>query len=73
MSIKPLIELITSPSGDWEVLQVNLGEDFIREGHRLSNEDWIHLLKELGYPISKKCLSDENMEYGDYNVEGIDG
>jgi len=32
--IKPLIELITSPSSDWEVLQVNLGEDFIREGHR---------------------------------------
>jgi len=30
--IKPLIELITSPSGDWEVLQVNLGEDFVREG-----------------------------------------
>ena len=70
--IKPLIELITCKSGDWEVLQVNLGEDFIREGHRISNEDWIRLLKELGYPVSKKCLSDENMGYGDYNVEGID-
>jgi len=28
-------------------------------------------LKELGYPVTKKCLSDEDMEYGDYNVEGI--
>jgi len=70
--IKPLIELITCESGDWEVLQVNLGEDFIREGHRISNHDWIKLLKELGYPVTKKCLSDEVMEYGDYTVEGID-
>ena len=71
MSIKPLIELITCESGDFEVLQVNLGEDFFCEGHRFSNQDWIRLLKELGYPVTKKCLSDENMEYGDYNVEGI--
>jgi len=71
MSIKPLIELITCESGDWEVLQVNLGEDFVREEHRISNQDWIHLLKELGYPVTKKCLSDETMEYGDYNVEGV--
>jgi len=73
MGIKPLIELITCESGDFEVLQVNLGKDFIREGHRISNEDWIRLLKELGYPVTKKCLSDENMVYGDYNVKGIDG
>ena len=71
MSIRPLIELITCESGDFEVLQVNLGEDFYREGHRISNQDWIKLLKELGYPVTKKCLSDENMEYGDYNVKGI--
>ena len=70
--MKPFIELITCESGDFEVLQINLGEDFIREGHRISNEDWIRLLKELGYPVTEKCLSDENMEYGDYNVEGID-
>ena len=31
---KPLIELITCECGDWEVLRVNFGEDFIREGHR---------------------------------------
>ena len=66
--MKPLIELITCESGDFEVLQVNLGEDFFRERHRISNQDWIRLLKELEYPVTKKCLSDE---YGDYNVEGI--
>jgi len=71
MSMKPLIELITCESGDYEVLQVNLGEDFFREGHRISNHDWVHLLKELGYPVVKKCLSDEDMGYGDYNVEGV--
>jgi len=53
---KPLIELISCESGDWEVLQVNLGEDFVREGHRISNQDWIKLLNELGYPVVKKCL-----------------
>jgi len=67
--IRPLIELITCQSGDWEVLQVNLGYDFICEGHKISNEDWIKLLKELGYRVTKKCLSDEVMGYGDYNVE----
>jgi len=41
-------------------------------GHRISNEDWIRLLKEFGYPVTKKCLSDEDMEYRDYNVEGMD-
>lgn len=69
--IRPLIELITCQSGDWEVLQVNLGYDFICEGHKISNEDWIKLLKELGYRVTKKCLSDEVMGYGDYNVEGL--
>jgi hypothetical protein len=69
--IRPLIELISCESGDWQVLQVNLGEDFFVEGHSIRNEDWIHLLKELGYPVTKKCLKDEDMEYGDYNVEGI--
>lgn len=72
MSIKPLIELITCEAGDWEVLQVNLGEDFFREGHRINNFDWIDLLKELGYLVTKKCLKDEDMEYGDYNVEGVE-
>ena len=63
---KPLIELITCESGDWEVLRVNLGEDFCREGHRISNRQWIDLIKLLGYEVEKKVISDEDMEYENY-------
>jgi len=72
MSIKPLIELITCKSGDWEVLRANLGEDFIYENHSIPKYVWMDLLEKLGYKIERKCISDEDMEYGDYNVEGID-
>jgi len=63
---KPLIELITCKSGDWEVLRMNLGEDFLCDGHSISNQDWIHLLKELGFKVKTRCISDKNMEYGKY-------
>ena len=73
MSIKPFIELILPESGDWEVLRMNFGEDFKYEGHSIPNGAWIKLLEILGYEVEVKCISDEDMEYGDYNVEGIDG
>jgi len=63
---KPLIELITNESGDWEVLQVNLGEDFKCEGHSISNHGWVGLLEVLGYEVEVKCISDEDMECGRY-------
>jgi len=42
MSIKPFIELILPESGDWEVLRMNLGEDYKCEGHSIG----CHLLLE---------------------------
>lgn len=59
---KPIIILTTCESGDWEILEMNLGEDFRADGHSLSNQDWIRLLKELGYEVEENCISDEEME-----------
>jgi len=64
--IKPLIELITNESGDWEVLRVNLGEDFRYAGHSISNNGWIGLLEVLGYEVERKEILDEDIENGDY-------
>lgn len=63
---KPLIELITCESGDWEVLRVNLGEDFQEEGHSINHWQWIDLIKLLGYEVEKREISDEDMEYQNY-------
>ena len=63
---KPLIELITCESGDWEVLRMNLGEDFNWGGHSISNQGWKLLLERLGYEVETKCISDEDMEMGEY-------
>lgn len=59
---KPFIELITCECGDWEILRVNLGEDFQAEGHRLNDWDWIELLDLLGYKVEEREISDEDME-----------
>jgi len=59
---KPLIELIVCESGDWEVLQVNFGEDFKCEGHSISNYGWIGLLEVLGFEVETKKISDKDME-----------
>lgn len=37
-------------------------EDFIREGHRIEDFDWLALLKYLGYEVEYKEVSDEEME-----------
>lgn len=63
--VRPTIELITCQSGDWEVLRIS-GDDFEQEGHSVSNTDWIRLLNYLGYEVKTKCISDEEMENGDY-------
>ena len=42
---KPLIELISCASGEWEILRMNLGEDYESQGHSMSNREWIYLLK----------------------------
>lgn len=37
-------------------------EDFTREGHRIEDDDWLDLLKYLGYEVEYKEASDEEME-----------
>jgi len=63
---KPLIELITCESGEWEILRVNFGEDFKHEGHSISNYGWIGLLEVLGFEVKVREISDENLEMGEY-------
>jgi hypothetical protein len=59
---KLLIQLITCEDGDWEVLRMNLGEDFSYEGHGIPNEVWIRLLKKLGYNVEIIEISNDKME-----------
>lgn len=59
---KPYIKLTTCDGGDWEILEVNLGEDFHASGHRLSSDDWIELLSLLGFEVETECVTDEEME-----------
>lgn len=54
------------PDGDWEVLRMNLGEDFSYEGHSIPNEVWIRLIKKLGYKTETIEISNNKMENGDY-------
>ena len=63
---KPFIELITCESGDLEILRVNYGEDFLEEGHSLSNYNWVELLNRLGFEVEQREISDEDMEWGRY-------
>jgi hypothetical protein len=37
-------------------------KDYIREGHRIDYDDWIDLLKYLGYEVEYKEISDKQME-----------
>lgn len=53
------IKLTTNESNDYTVLHY---EDFFREGHRIDNDDWMDLLKYLGYEVECKEISDEEME-----------
>lgn len=56
---KDKIILTTNESGDWAILKY---KDFKREGHQISDENWIALLKCLGYEAEDKEISDEEME-----------
>ena len=44
---------------DYAVLRY---EDFIREGHRIEDDDWRALLRYLGCEVEYKEASDEEME-----------
>ena len=53
------MKFTTNESNDYEVLQY---EDFHREGHHLDTEDWLDLIKYLGYEVAQEELTDEEME-----------
>ena len=59
---KPIIELISNESGDWEILRMNFGEDFEFANHSISNYAWIELLDRLGFKVEQIEISDEDME-----------
>ena len=59
---KPYIKLTTCESGDWQILEINLGEDFRASGHSIRSDDWIELLDTLGFEVEEECISDEEME-----------
>lgn len=61
-----IIELISNESADYEVLRVNNGKDFLETGHSINNNQWIKLLKLLGYKVIEKEISDEDMENDNY-------
>ena len=59
---KPYITLTTCESGDYEILQVDLGEGGYWSGHSITNHDWIDLLETLGFEVETIEISDEEME-----------
>lgn len=58
------VEVIISESGDWIVIKLN-GE-VIEEGHSISINGWLSLLGMLDVKTSKKEISDEAMENGEF-------
>jgi len=61
---KPLIELITCDSGDWSVLKMNNVVEY--EGHSISDFEWVELIRNLGFKVEEKEISNEDMEMGNY-------
>lgn len=53
------IQIATNESDDYIVLHY---EDFSRKGYRIDYDDWIDLLKYLGYKVEYKEISNEEME-----------
>lgn len=52
---KNKIQITTNESDGYTVLRY---KDFIREGHRIDYDDWMDLLKYLGYEIEYKEICD---------------
>lgn len=59
---KPHIKLTKCESGDWEILEADIGGDFRRSGHSIPDFDWIALLNYLGYEVEEETISDKEME-----------
>ena len=58
------IKLTTCESGDWSILSSNEGFEY--EGHDIPDFVWLDLIKQLGFKVEKKEISDEDMECGRY-------
>ena len=58
------IKLISCESGDWHVLSSSEGFEY--EGHDIPDHIWINLIRQLGYEVKKKEISDEDMEMSNY-------
>lgn len=56
-----LVKLITSESGDWQILEVN-GVEWA-SGHTISEIDWLGLISEhFDGMIERTVIPDEDME-----------
>lgn len=53
------IKFITNESGDWQIMRYKSLE---LSTHRLDKDDFIELLKHLGYETEDVIISDEEME-----------
>ena len=59
--MKKFVKLITSESGDWQILEVN-GVEWA-SGHTISEIDWLGLISEhFDGMIESTVISDEDME-----------
>jgi hypothetical protein len=65
---KPLIQYITSDSGDWAVLRVKTDEaETEYSGHSIGFFVWLEVMRDyLKCDIEMKCISDEDMENENY-------
>ncbi len=58
------IQHITCPSGDWEVVLINGEID--AEDHSIPSTYWLSLLKDFGFHVTRKEISDEAMEINNF-------
>lgn len=58
------IELITCPSGDWEILL--LDGKYFTSGHQIRAQDWLYLLKCMSCEVVEREISDCKMEVEDW-------
>lgn len=53
------VKFTTNESCDWEILKY---KDFERSGHHIDTDDWLDLIRFLGYKTESNEISDEEME-----------
>lgn len=55
--MKDTVRLLTSETGDWEILYLN--NEVYAEGHHIPNHTWIDLIRDLGH---EAIIEDEEMK-----------